>query len=299
MSTRRAGELRFDHGAQYFTARDPRFADQVLAWEAAGVVARWHGRIAVLARGETAAKNDATTRYVGVPGMNAPCKHLATGMEVLLETRIDAVHREADRWRLDAEGGRDLGTYDAVVVSAPAPQTATLLADAAPELARLAAETPMAPCWAALAAFPHALPLDFDGAFVHDAPLSWVARNGSKPGRPAPETWILHASPAWSENHLELDPDTVSRQLLAAFEEAAGIPLPEPVYRAAHRWRYALPHEARSETCLFDADLRLAVCGDWCNGPQVEGAFLSGRAAAERLLSPRTRPASSILSPDA
>ena len=26
LATRRADDLRFDHGAQYFTARDPRFA---------------------------------------------------------------------------------------------------------------------------------------------------------------------------------------------------------------------------------------------------------------------------------
>ena len=48
MSTRRAGPLRFDHGAQYFTVRDTRFAAAVERWRAAGIVAAWEGRIVSL-----------------------------------------------------------------------------------------------------------------------------------------------------------------------------------------------------------------------------------------------------------
>jgi predicted NAD/FAD-dependent oxidoreductase len=41
----------------------------------------------------------------------------------------------------------------------------------------------MNPCWAVLAGFPSPIETGFDGAFVNEGPLSWVARNGSKPGR--------------------------------------------------------------------------------------------------------------------
>ena len=44
MSTRYAGDYEFDHGAQYFTARDPRFQDAVEAAIEQGVVAPWDGR---------------------------------------------------------------------------------------------------------------------------------------------------------------------------------------------------------------------------------------------------------------
>ncbi|MCC6336170.1 MAG: hypothetical protein IT380_19560, partial [Myxococcales bacterium] len=37
------------------------------------------------------------------------------------------------------------------------------------------------------------------------------------------------------------------------------------------------------EACVWDAALRLAVCGDWCLGRDVESAFLSGSAAAGRI----------------
>ena len=38
MSSRRSPEGRYDHGAQSFTARDPRFLRQVRVWEAAGLI---------------------------------------------------------------------------------------------------------------------------------------------------------------------------------------------------------------------------------------------------------------------
>jgi predicted NAD/FAD-dependent oxidoreductase len=45
MATRRTGNLAFDHGAQYFTARDGSFRRQVRSWVESGVVAEWKGRI--------------------------------------------------------------------------------------------------------------------------------------------------------------------------------------------------------------------------------------------------------------
>jgi predicted NAD/FAD-dependent oxidoreductase len=194
------------------------------------------------------------------------------------------------RWRLEAEDGTELGRFDALVVSAPAPQAAELLGGVAPQLAARAAAVQMAPCWAVMASFPSPLETGFDGAFVHHSPLSWVARNASKPGRPAAECWVLHGSPEWSADHLELEPDEAGRRLVDAFEQAVGGLAVEPDHVVAHRWRFALPVEPLPESCLFDAELGVAACGDWCGGPRVEGAFLSGGAAAGRILSLRPAP---------
>ena len=47
MSTRRGDDWQCDHGAQYFTARDPVFAAEVGRWMQAGVAALWSPRISV------------------------------------------------------------------------------------------------------------------------------------------------------------------------------------------------------------------------------------------------------------
>ena len=40
---------------------------------------------------------------------------------------------------------------------------------------------------------------------------------------------------------------------------------------------------APEEKCLWDRNKRLAICGDFCVSPNVEGAIESGLAAASRL----------------
>jgi predicted NAD/FAD-dependent oxidoreductase len=52
-----------------------------------------------------------------------------------------------------------------------------------------------------------------------------------------------------------------------------------------HRWRYSQPVVTYSEPCLLIADAApLVLAGDAFDQPRVEGAFLSGCAAADALL---------------
>jgi len=290
MATRRAGPLRFDHGAQYFTVRNPRFRRWVESWEADGLAARWTGRLAVVRGGEIVPKDDETERWVGVPGMSSICRRLATGLDVNFGIRVVHLARSDGRWELRAHEGADLGRFDAVVVSAPAPQTAALLAASAPGLSELADHVEMDPCWAVMVSYPHTLGLPFDGAFIEEAALGWIAHNSAKPGRPPGEAWVLHASPEWSREHLELDREVAGQWLADAFREALGRDLPPPATLVAHRWRFALPVNPLAEPCLFDEELAVAACGDWAGGPRVEGAFLSGCAAAERIAELQSTP---------
>lgn len=269
MATRRADGLQFDHGAQYFTARGEDFRKQIATWAQENAVAAWFD-----------------DSYVGTPGMTAPARSLAAGMMVVAGCEVAGLERSASGWRVNSTAGfvdaHGNGHYDAVVLAIPAPQAERIVREsgvAMPELARAR----YAPCWALMLGYPQPLKMTQTHLRFESGDIAWIARNRSKPGRSGQETLVVHASPDWSRASLEWQPDDVVAALLPKVADLIGDDQ-MPDYKSAHRWRFALVEEALGEPCLWNADLRLGACGDWCLGPRVECAFDSGIAMAKRIL---------------
>lgn len=270
MSTRRIetslGEVSFDHGAQYFTARDPAFRQVVSAWSARGVAAPWP------AAGAGA--------WVGVPGMNAVVKDMAARHEVEWGRLVTGLTRRGPEWHLLSERG-EIGPFRAVVLAVPAEQAAAMLSLHDMTLTRSALAVRSQPCWTGMFVFDR--PLEGAPPVIRDAgDIAWAARNNAKPGRPQPEAWVVQASAAWSNARLEAAQERVSAWLLEALAKAAGILIPLPLTAQSHRWRYALS-AGTGDGALWNPDLSLGACGDWLLGPSIECAWLSGRVLAQRI----------------
>ncbi len=283
----------FDHGAQYFTVRDPRLAPYLASWQDDGVVARWSGRIAVADGGQIAPKDRNPDRYVGTPHMAELPRHLARDLTVYTARTVTALEPAgpdasamAPPWRLAVDSADPTrapvpsATYDAVLLALPAPQCTPFAPEALQ--AELAAIT-MRPCLTVMVRFPVALPIPADGLFVEHPVLAWAARNASKPGRPPAEAWVLHGTATWSAEHADAPEAFVQSALLTAFFEATGVRPQEPSDGTIHRWRYSRPAAEHDHGALWDAASRIGACGDWCLGGRIEGALLSGMAAAGRI----------------
>ncbi|KQB57145.1 MULTISPECIES: NAD(P)/FAD-dependent oxidoreductase [Acidovorax] len=292
MSTRRAeddnGPWQCDHGAQYFTARNPAFRAEVARWQQAGVAALWNARLASF--DGTAWTTPATPleRFVGTPRMTSPAawlvQHLGEPALAQWQTTVQRLDHTEGGWAItSAEHGLHSPRYSAVLLAVPAPQAVPLLAPVSPAGAAIAASARMRGSWAVMLRYASPVALPWEGAFINTGPLRWVARDSSKPGRTGQETWLLHASPEWSEAHIEDSAESVTTSLLAAFAALGG---PAPLAATAHRWRYADTQPALTQGSWWDAQMRLGLCGDWLHGGKVEGAWLSGRALAQQVLKP-------------
>ncbi|MBT8429206.1 MAG: FAD-dependent oxidoreductase, partial [Gammaproteobacteria bacterium] len=264
-STRRYGEVGYDHGAQYFTARDTTFQRAVTAWQEAGVVDRWPARMGLVEDGQILTSPDGRNRFVAVPGMNALGKHLARDLTVCRQARVAPPRFESGGWQLHDEAATELGVFDALIVAVPAPQAVELLRPQAPAFADTAAAVRYDPMWALMVEIADGDPIGFDGLFVRDSPFRWIARNHAKPGRQG-RSWIAHADADWTRANLDIPGDQAAALLTEALIEMLGVPTQSVMALGAHRWLYSLVAEPLDVGTLYEHERHLAVCGDWCRG---------------------------------
>lgn len=281
LSTRSEGPLRFDYGAPYFTVRDERFARWARSWWQERALGQWKGVV------ENETRTDASdlVKLLGVPSMDMVVKRLLRGLDVRFGVDVKGLTRDGTRWRLMSAGGAPLGEYEAAVVATQPSRAAELVDPSSYGLASRIREVVMAPCWAVMAHFNEGLDLPWDGLVSTVGPLSWLAKNSSKPERPllGGESWVLQASAGWSRAHLDDEKQDVAAALMDALWATTGARPRAPLFVDAHRWRSALTEKPLGESCLWEPAVQLAVCGDWCLGARVEDAFLSGTAAAARI----------------
>ncbi|MEP3421974.1 MAG: FAD-dependent oxidoreductase [Erythrobacter sp.] len=275
MAARRAeidGEtVSFDHGAQFFTARDPRFQSTIEQWQKHGVVARW-----------PEADTGEDKAWVGTPGMNGPIRAMAEGLDVRWGVRAMNISQLNGEYRVDA--GDAVYSANIVLIAVPAEQASDLLTDIAPELLSVPAQVESEPCWAVMAGFAHPLPIASDCVADPDARIAWAARNSAKPGRTGVECWVLHASANRSAELIDLPKEEVGPILLKDFADQTGAIVGDPIHVTAHRWLYAKPAAATGEPARFDANAQIGIAGDYLHSPRVEGAWISGVALADAVL---------------
>jgi renalase len=270
MSTKRLdtplGEAQFDHGAQYFTARDPAFQAIISRLQGEGVAERW--------------PQSGKDAWVGVPGMSSIIKVMSQRHDVAFGRLIRNLVRNDTGWRVVSDQGSD-GPFDQIVLAVPAEQAAPFLALHDFGLASVALHARSQPCWTAMLAFDRVLDVE-DDVIIDMGPIAWAARNTSKPGRTGPEAWVVQATAQWSATNLELSNEAVLPKLVAAFQQAVPTALPALIASVAHRWRFALS-AGLGNAPLWNGQLGLGACGDWVLGPRVECAWLSGKQLADAM----------------
>ncbi|WP_300380094.1 FAD-dependent oxidoreductase [Henriciella sp.] len=294
LSTRRAqtplGEIRWDHGAQYFTAHSDAFQDEIARLRAAGAVTRWRPRLADIRRGRDGwtlgvqpSNPEEKALFVGTPAMNSVIKALAGSLDVEWGRRVSEIKCGAEGKFLIFEDGSEEGPFEHVISAVPAEQAAELLIGTSDRLAGEAAAAHSAPCWAVMLAFGAAVPVNWDAARVSGNAISWAARNQSKPDRGSHESWVLHASTDWSRAHTGMSREDVADRLSHEFLDMSGMRA-GPVHVSAHRWLYAKVEQAAETLYGWDPQTGIAAVGDWRSGPRVEAAWLSGRACGKFLV---------------
>jgi len=273
VSTRRQDGFVFNHGAQFVTAKGTGFASLLAKAKTAGNIKDWQ-------------ICDDKIVQIGTPSMRDLPQFMATGLMVRQQTEITEI----------AHHGGHIGFFDKddlvatgrqAIITAPAAQTTKLLADIYPDLAATAGLASYDPCWTIMLGLEsnHGLgtaPLRDQAAGIALG-VPEFTRSNQQSGAVAPALTI-QATGAWSQQHLQNDPQMVIESLCQIWQNLSGKPLGKIITSAAHRWLYSkVTTAAPNDAPRLSHDGKLAIAGDWLGGPRVEQAFDSGQQAYHHL----------------
>lgn len=279
MATRRMAGGRLDHGAQYFTVRDPRLQAYADDWLAAGIIKEWFRHL------PEDSNADGYPRYCGVTGMTDAPKHLAKDLDVCSSQQVTELTRDTDLWIARTSAGDSfLGKH--LVITAPLPQAMNLLDTTGLRYANGSADALRAVRYerglATLAILdgPSGL-IEPGGIKIHEAPLTWIGDNQQKGISPNVSAITIQADADFADQHWDSPDEVRGAQML---EAAAPYLKAKVVEFRCHRWGFTTPINPWPEPYFQNAGLQLTLAGDSFGGARVEGAALSGIEAAAAVL---------------
>jgi len=299
-ATRRRGDCTYDHGANYVKDDSERVTElltETLPTE--GLVAVDDPVWTFDADGRIAESDRPTeTKWSYERGITQLAKRLfaETDAEIAFETRVGGLERTGDRWRLGDVDDEPLGSFDAVLLTPPAPQTAELLTATTwddPRRAELAAAVEAVPyrtIYTVLLHYPFELDRPWYGLVNTDREheVGWLSREECKDGHvPDGESLLVaQMSPAWSSRRYDDPSDEVKADAAGIVAELLGDErLADPDWTDYQGWRYALPEGGVDGGIVDDAaDRDLFLAGDWVAGEgRLHDALGNGLETGERI----------------
>ncbi len=279
LASRRVGDATFDHGAQGFEMDRRNVTGALSGVEASGAMVEW---------GDVGPCEAGRAWFRGQPSMSAVGRGMADGLDVRLATEVVGVHGREGRWIAVTKAGPGI-EGSAMVVTVPVPQALAVMqagrvgieAGLRMRLEAIAYERCLAVM--ALTEGPSRV-ASSSGLVTGSGSIARITDNVRKGISAAPSVTV-HSTHGFAMGHWDGDRVESGRRLI---DEASGFLGVGVRAMEVHGWRYS--HAVTRDRCrcvVASESPLLVMAGDGFGAGGVEGAVLSGIAAAEAVLARR------------
>ena len=260
MSTRTIQEAKADHGAQYFSAKTPKFQELIRRLQPENIVTEWK------------IPQRENVRYVGGKGMNTIPKKLAQNLNVVLNEKVVLISGN----EVKTESGNTY-PFDNLIITIPIPQITDLFHQSQIKISSqdqaVFDSIYYDPCIAVMAVLNQPTDIVGGGIILENQPVAWIADNFQK-GITVIPTATLHASASYSTKYFDDDLQNVAKDMLSSVNQYV---TPDNIQSfQVHRWKFSNAVKRYENPFYQIENQNIFLGGDGFGIGNVEGAFLSG-----------------------
>ncbi|PPA69023.1 NAD(P)/FAD-dependent oxidoreductase [Jeotgalibacillus proteolyticus] len=270
MATHPIGNGHADSGAQFFTVRSKELSALTDEWLESGLVKKWFG--------------DDFPRYTGINGMGPFIKSLSEDLEISLNEQVTFLSFDQERVNVISSIRESL--YDAVILTAPVPQSLKLLKNSpgvlSPSSEKILYASAFRPCLVGLISLTETLEIGEKGIISENLPdgVDKIIANDQK-GISSTPVLSIYMDADWSEAHYNQVEENILEEIISSLNKILS---PRIISKKLlKRWRYAeavnvyrQPFLRLDQKPIFLAGDSFLTKNDSSGRTRVESAILSG-----------------------
>ena len=286
IATRRAEPYQFNHGAQYFKIENKEFKDFLQPLILNKIIKPLEANQIEIFNKKVIKRTKIYNKkyFTAESKMNSVVKYLINNnFSIKLLCKIEKIIKKNDKWFIIDSGQVSFGPYDWLIITIPPNQAIEILYNNFKFL-DIIKKIKMRSCYSLMLGFDEIKEFDFDTALFLDEDVRWLSISKKILEKKEYYNLLINSSYNFAEQNINGSKDKISNYLIKQVSDILQCKLNNYKHKALHFWKYAMSEKNNNLGSLFDEDLKVIVCGDWCMNGKVEGGFLSAKDAVNKLL---------------
>jgi len=135
---------------------------------------------------------------------------------------------------------------------------------------------------ATLTVYSHTLENLSNPKLLNDSNFKKIIDNSSKYNYSNFTSYLIHLRESITNNQNFTTKEEIKNFITKKVFQVSFINLEEDFYIIPHFWKYALVSTSLDIDHIYDMSLELGICGDYFNGKDLEGSYLSSKSLYEQ-----------------
>ena len=282
LSTRKHGDLQFDHGAN-FLSTDHGVLGFTEALEKVQAIKKVEALYTPNYLGQST--KEMKSIIIGNNGIQSiPLNlHKSLHYPTHFSTKIEKIERAEKNYYISSDKDQ-FGPFDMVFACIPFEQGVTLLQD---HIDFKNYPTPtFNPIWTVMLGFDKRLGTDLQFGYYLTKEISFFMNQNFKHEQFNQESWVFNMRSEWTKKYYDIEPYVLEDYVINEVKKTFGSDA-KATFKKSHRWKYANTKQSLRDlvgkTYIPSIDHKLYLLGDWGEGPAMQDAWLSGKKLAKHI----------------